>query len=72
MELNLNQYEDLLLIFQRMFLESNRNGSLRKGEMVSMDSKGIKNVSKFIIPSRGIIGLRIFITATAGRSNYES
>jgi GTP-binding protein len=41
--------------------------AIRKGEMVSMDSKGLRMLCKFIIPSRGIIGLRNFlITASAG------
>ena len=43
--------------------------AIRKGEMVSMDSKGSRMLCKFIIPSRGIIGLRnILITASAGEA----
>ena len=43
--------------------------ALRKGEMLSMDSKGSRMVCKFIIPSRGIIGLRnLLITASAGEA----
>ena len=40
--------------------------AVRKGEMVSMDGKGSRMVCKFMIPSRGIIGLRnLLITASA-------
>jgi GTP-binding protein len=43
--------------------------AVRKGEMVSMDSKGSRMLCKFIIPSRGIIGLRnLLITASAGEA----
>ncbi|HPF11890.1 MAG TPA: translational GTPase TypA [Flavobacteriaceae bacterium] len=43
--------------------------TLRKGEMHSMDAKGDRMVCKFIIPSRGIIGLRNqLLTATAGEA----
>ncbi len=43
--------------------------TLRKGEMVSMEGKGERMICKFIIPSRGIIGLRNqLITATAGEA----
>ena len=43
--------------------------SVRKGEMVSMEAKGERMVCKFIIPSRGIIGLRNnLLTATAGEA----
>ncbi len=43
--------------------------SIRKGEMVSMESKGERMICKFIIPSRGIIGLRNqLLTATAGEA----
>ena len=43
--------------------------AVRKGEMISMDSKGSRMLCKFIIPSRGIIGLRnILITASAGEA----
>lgn len=43
--------------------------SLRKGEMLSMQSKGERMVCEFIIPSRGIIGLRNqLLTATAGEA----
>ena len=40
--------------------------SLRKGEMVSMEAKGDRMICEFLIPSRGIIGLRNqLLTATA-------
>tara|TARA_B100001093_G_scaffold424910_1_gene418230 strand:+ start:1380 stop:3179 length:1800 start_codon:yes stop_codon:yes gene_type:complete len=43
--------------------------AVRKGEMKSMDAKGSRMVCKFIIPSRGIIGLRnLLITASAGEA----
>ncbi|APD05970.1 elongation factor [Flavobacteriaceae bacterium UJ101] len=43
--------------------------SLRKGEMLSMEAKGERMVCEFIIPSRGIIGLRNqLLTATAGEA----
>ncbi|MGB0896745.1 MAG: translational GTPase TypA [Flavobacteriaceae bacterium] len=43
--------------------------SLRKGEMVSMEAKGNRMICEFIIPSRGIIGLRNqLLTATAGEA----
>ena len=43
--------------------------SLRKGEMTSMEAKGDRMVCEFIIPSRGIIGLRNqLLTATAGEA----
>ncbi|MEZ4802148.1 MAG: translational GTPase TypA [Gelidibacter sp.] len=43
--------------------------SIRKGEMTSMEAKGDRMVCKFIIPSRGIIGLRNnLLTATAGEA----
>ena len=43
--------------------------SLRKGEMLSMETKGERMVVKFNIPSRGIIGLRNqLLTATAGEA----
>ncbi len=43
--------------------------SIRKGEMVSMESKGERMICKFVIPSRGIIGLRNqLLTATAGEA----
>ena len=43
--------------------------AVRKGEMVSMDGKGSRMVCKFMIPSRGIIGLRnLLITASAGEA----
>ena len=32
--------------------------TLRKGEMISLENKGYRMLCKFIIPSRGIIGLR--------------
>jgi GTP-binding protein len=43
--------------------------AVRKGEMVSMDGKGSRMICKFMIPSRGIIGLRnLLITASAGEA----
>ena len=43
--------------------------SLRKGEMLSMNPKGSRMVCEFLIPSRGIIGLRNqLLTATAGEA----
>ena len=43
--------------------------AVRKGEMISMDAKGSRMVCKFMIPSRGIIGLRnLLITASAGEA----
>ena len=43
--------------------------SLRKGEMVSMEAKGDRMICEFLIPSRGIIGLRNYLlTATAGEA----
>ena len=43
--------------------------SLRKGEMVSMEAKGSRMVCQFVVPSRGIIGLRNqLLTATAGEA----
>src|SRR5690554_3680183 len=43
--------------------------TIRKGEMLSMEGKGDRMVCKFIIPSRGIIGLRNqLLTATAGEA----
>ena len=43
--------------------------AVRKGEMISMDAKGSRMVCKFIIPSRGIIGLRnLLITASSGEA----
>ncbi len=43
--------------------------SIRKGEMLSMESKGDRVQMEFIIPSRGIIGLRTnVLTATAGEA----
>ena len=43
--------------------------TLRKGEMLSMTPKGERMVCKFIMPSRGIIGLRNqLLTATAGEA----
>ena len=43
--------------------------SLRKGEMVSMNPKGSRMICEFLIPSRGIIGLRNqLLTATAGEA----
>ena len=43
--------------------------SIRKGEMTSMVSKGTRMICEFIIPSRGIIGLKNqLLTATAGEA----
>ena len=43
--------------------------SIRKGEMISMQAKGTRMICEFIIPSRGIIGLRNqLLTATAGEA----
>jgi len=43
--------------------------TLRKGEMLSMEAKGDRMVIEFLIPSRGIIGLRNqLLTATAGEA----
>ena len=43
--------------------------SLRKGEMRSMEAKGDRMICEFMIPSRGIIGLRNqLLTATAGEA----
>jgi len=43
--------------------------SIRKGEMTSMEAKGERMVCEFLIPSRGIIGLRNqLLTATAGEA----
>lgn len=41
----------------------------RKGEMIGMETKGDRTICKFIIPSRGIIGLNNqMLTATAGEA----
>ena len=41
----------------------------RKGEMTSMEPKGERMICRFMIPSRGLIGLRTFLmTATAGEA----
>ena len=43
--------------------------TLRKGELLSMETKGDRMICQFIIPSRGIIGLRNqLLTATAGEA----
>lgn len=43
--------------------------SQRKGELLTMEPKGDRTILKFLIPSRGIIGLRNqMITATAGEA----
>jgi GTP-binding protein len=43
--------------------------SIRKGEMLSMEAKGDRMIVKFMIPSRGIIGMRNnLLTATAGEA----
>jgi GTP-binding protein len=41
----------------------------RKGEMTNMEPKGNRMIVRFLVPSRGIIGLRNFLlTATAGEA----
>jgi len=43
--------------------------TMRKGELLSMETKGDRMICKFIVPSRGIIGLRNqLLTATAGEA----
>ncbi len=43
--------------------------TMRKGEMLSMEAKGTRMVCQFMVPSRGIIGLRNqLLTATAGEA----
>jgi GTP-binding protein len=43
--------------------------TIRKGELISMEVKGQRMICQFIIPSRGIIGLRNqLLTATAGEA----
>ena len=43
--------------------------TMRKGEMTSMVAKGERMICEFIVPSRGIIGLRNqLLTATAGEA----
>ncbi|MEK9603921.1 MAG: translational GTPase TypA [Flavobacteriaceae bacterium] len=43
--------------------------TLRKGEMISLENKGDRMLCEFIIPSRGIIGLRNqLLTNTAGQA----
>ena len=43
--------------------------TMRKGEMTSMEAKGNRMVCEFVVPSRGIIGLRNqLLTATAGEA----
>jgi GTP-binding protein len=43
--------------------------SVRKGEMLNMEPKGDRMILKFIIPSRGIIGLRNYLlNVTAGEA----
>lgn len=43
--------------------------SIRKGEMTHMEAKGNRMLCEFLIPSRGIIGLRNqLLTATAGEA----
>lgn len=43
--------------------------SIRKGEMLSMEPKGDRMILKFLIPSRGIIGLRNYLlNVTAGEA----
>jgi GTP-binding protein len=43
--------------------------SVRKGEMLNMEPKGDRMILKFLIPSRGIIGLRNYLlNVTAGEA----
>ena len=50
-------------------LEIENASTMRKGEMISMEAKGDRMVCEFIVPSRGIIGLRNqLLTATAGEA----
>lgn len=43
--------------------------TIRKGEMIGMEPKGDRMICKFLIPSRGIIGMRnLLMTATAGEA----
>ncbi|WP_397363434.1 translational GTPase TypA [Olleya sp. R77988] len=43
--------------------------TLRRGELLSMEAKGDRMICEFLIPSRGIIGLRnMLLTATAGEA----
>ncbi|MDO5654936.1 MAG: translational GTPase TypA [Flavobacteriaceae bacterium] len=43
--------------------------TLRKGELLSMETRGDRMICEFLIPSRGIIGLRNqILTATAGEA----
>ena len=43
--------------------------SVRKGEMINMEPKGDRMILKFLIPSRGIIGLRNYLlNVTAGEA----
>lgn len=43
--------------------------TIRKGEMTNMERKGERMICKFLIPSRGIIGLRNqLLTATSGEA----
>ena len=43
--------------------------TLRKGDLLSMETKGDRMICEFIIPSRGIIGMRNqLLTATAGEA----
>ncbi|MEM6687383.1 MAG: translational GTPase TypA [Bacteroidota bacterium] len=43
--------------------------TLRKGDLLSMEAKGDRMICEFLIPSRGIIGLRNqLLTATAGEA----
>jgi len=43
--------------------------TMRKGEMLSMTAKGQRMICEFLVPSRGIIGLRNqLLTATAGEA----
>ncbi len=43
--------------------------TMRKGELISMETKGERMIIQFMIPSRGIIGMRNqLLTATAGEA----
>jgi GTP-binding protein len=43
--------------------------AVRKGEILSMEVKGLRMICKFMIPSRGLIGLRNqLLTITAGEA----
>jgi GTP-binding protein len=57
------------LIYQKLSGRAVEFVTMRKGEMLSMETKGERMIVKFNIPSRGIIGLRNqLLTATAGEA----